>query len=171
MGAKKKKGKLLGFIFLICLLVAAVYIGKLFAEYTWNNNKDNLINKYTKPIEEEKPPLDGAKGSGSASSEYVLSEDDMVTLASVVTEFVPAEHMKKTEILTNLVDPNYYSTLLKRLNSFSSTQVSVKDLNFLEISSNSVRIAVSYTSNSKTYSESITLKLINKSWKVALVGK
>jgi hypothetical protein len=164
--ARKKKKHPARFVFLILLLALSVYMGKMLAEYTWNNNRDDIINKYAKPIEDDKSALEGAQGDGNTSSSSIIPENDIITLTAVTTEFITAEHMKKADRLASLVDPGYYSTFLKKMNTLKTAEVTASDMNFEKISKDAVKVVAKYSINTKSYSESISLRLLNDKWKV-----
>lgn len=167
---KNKKKHPARFVLLLLLLALSVYMGKMLAEYTWSNNRDDLINKYAKPIEDNRSALEGAQGDGNVSTGNIIPEKDVVTLTAVTTEFITAEHMKKADNLVSLVVPDYYSALLKKINTLKTAEVTVSDMNFQKLSGDTVKVTAEYSINAKSYSESISLRLIDDKWKVFAVS-
>lgn len=163
--SKNKKNKPLRFFLLLFLVFIMVYSGIKGGEY--------LAQKLTKPIDIDEigNPLQGAKSSGESGKDYIISEDDKLLITVIITEFISAEHMKNADILTNLTDSSYYSTLLKSLKSISTAEAAVQDINFEEVSKNKIIIKVTYFKNAKSYNEVLILGLYNKSWKVSKVER
>lgn len=160
---KRKRKKIRALLIILCLVTLAVYGGVKGGQY--------LAYKLTKPIGEDKSPLQGAEGSGEYGSDTVLSENEMVTLTATVTEFVNAEHMKKADKLTEIVSPDYYNTLTKNIKSLSAAEVVLQDINFKSLAKDEVVVEVTYIKNSKKYTETVTLKSSGSSWKVAMVER
>lgn len=159
----KKKSKLLILFLMLCFMILAVYGGIWSGAY--------FAQKLAKPVEENKNALEGAESGGETGKDYVLSEDDKIHLTAITTEFIAAEHLKKTDKLTSLVDNDYYNTLLKNMKSLTTLEVTTKDIDFQYISKDSVKIKVTFLKDSKNYSEVLTLKLYDKSWKVSGVDR
>lgn len=166
---KRKKGKFPRLGLLICLLVLSVFIGKFFAEYTWSNNNDDIINKYAKPAPEKESVLEGAVQGEGASSNQIIPEDDKVFLTVLATEFLTAEHLKKTDKLASMVEPGYYNTLLKKINSIKSADAIVQNMSFQMLAKDTSKITVTCSINSRSYSEVLSFKLFNNTWKIAEV--
>ncbi|HBM76437.1 MAG TPA: hypothetical protein DD429_12915 [Clostridiaceae bacterium] len=164
MNKKKKKGRRIrALLIILCLVAAAVYGGVKAGEY--------LAYKLTKPIGESENPLEGVKGNGETGGDIALSENDAISLTGTVTEFVNAEHMKKTDKLAGIVSPDYYNTLIKNIKPLKASTPKVQDINFKDVAKKKVIVEVTYIKNSRQSSETITLELSGSSWKVSSVER
>lgn len=163
MNKKKRKKKIRAVFLLIFLVVLAVYGGIKSGEY--------LANKLSKPIVEDSSALEGTKTGSSTGDIKPLSENDMVTITSTLMEFVEAEHMKKTELLANMVSSEYYSTFTKGIKSLSTAEALVQDTDFKEVSKDKAVIEVTYIKNGKKGIETVTMELIESRWKVTGVKR
>lgn len=155
---RRKKNKFRVFIFLIFLIFLSVYGGLKGGEY--------LANKLTKPMGDNKGIFDEIKNSTKTSQGLLLSENDKVTIAAVITEFTFAEHLKKDDKLVTMVDKSYYSTYANSLKKLSPGEVRIQEINYIDISKDRVKIEAVYIKGSKKESENITVKKTDGVWKI-----
>ncbi|KPU46048.1 hypothetical protein OXPF_05290 [Oxobacter pfennigii] len=160
---KKRRNKFRMFILLICLSILSVFIGVKSGEY--------MAYKLTNPSGENESMLSGFTGESNAGNTKNLSEDDMVSLTAIITEFVAAEHNKKAEKLASLSDLDYYNTLLKSIRSLTAADISIEEINFKEVSEDDVGIEAVFTKKGKRLSETVRFKKIDNTWKVINVKR
>jgi hypothetical protein len=157
--AAKRKNKKAGLLFvMLCLVFIAVYGGLKGGQY--------LATRMEKPVPPDKNALEGAQGGARAGDDVALSENDLVKLAAVATEFLNAEHNKKSSSLVNLVDADYYNKLVSNNKKLSTGSITIKDINYMNIERDMVKIETTYFKFSTKYAETVTLKLKGGTWKV-----
>jgi len=125
---RKKKHKMRALFLIFCLISIAVYGGYKGGEY--------LANKLTKPVGGSNSVVDGAKDTGNQAGETTLSENDIVTVTSVVTQYI------------------------------SSQEGEASDIDYIEIDKEKVKLVVKYLKGSETFSETLALTRDKDTWKV-----
>lgn len=163
----KKKNKLKIIIFLLIIIAISLYAGVRLGMYM-------VSKKYGKPVEDNgiiTKAIDGVKSIGEQSSEFSLSEDEIVNVSSFIGKFVSAEHRKKNNILASMVDPDYFNTLTKNAADLSNGNAVVQDISYKEIGKNKVKADVTYSKNSKKGMETITIEKKQDAWKVTNVSR
>lgn len=160
---RKRKGRIRFILFVMCLLGLSIFAGVKIGQH--------FAGKNLKPIGNNSSALSGVKSGASSGTDYVLSEDDKVNLTSMVYEFLNDENKKKNDRLAVIVDVSYYNTLINDIKNLQTGDVNVQDLNFQEGSSGVQKIDVTYLKYSKQYSETITFKKDNDTWKVSKVER
>jgi len=164
MASKKRKKKIRVFITLLFLVFLAVYGGVKSGEY--------LANKLSKPVPEKNSnAFENIKVEGEKGERMDITEDEMVAVTSVVTEFITAEHLKKNDRLAYLTDPDYYSTLLKKIKNMSSGEAVIQDINYIVISNKKVEVEVVSLKNSKKITENLTIEKQDSTWKITNISK
>jgi len=165
---RKKKNKYKVFFILVFLVFLSVYGGFKGGEY--------LANKLAKPMNNSKGILDniiGRNNTGDSknTNDTILSEDDKVKIAAVITEFVNAEHMKNEDKLVSMVDNNYYSSFIQSLNKLSKGEVNIQYIEYKDINKDSVKIYIVFLKGTAKGSETILLKRLDGVWKVTQVDR
>lgn len=160
---KKKKGTIRFIFFALCLLGLSIFAGMKIGKY--------YSAKNLKPIGQNNSALSGIKSGAASGANYMLSEDDKVNLTSTVYEFLNAEHKKRNDRLAVVVDQGYYDTLLKDMKNLKTGDVTVQDINFQGEKGTTQKVEVTYLKFSKTYTETITFKKSNDTWKVSMVER
>lgn len=161
---KKRKKKKVRALFLLLLLIALSIFGGI-------KGGKYLAYKLSKPIGQDNSALSGSKNESSAGKQQVLTDNDALNISAAVTEFIEAEHSKKTDKLTSLVSPDYYSTFNKSLKQLSTAAASVQNISFTEVSVDRAVMNVEYIKNGKGGQETVTMENVQNSWKVTNVTR
>lgn len=154
MFGKKKLG-----IFFILLLIMAICVfgGMKLGQY--------MAYRVKKP-RTQSSSLSGITAGGKSGTVPILTESETVQMTSMVCEFINAEHRKRNDILSGMVDHDYYSTFLREIKPLTSGSVTIQDIDYTEIGTDRVEVEVTFMQHSKKKDEKITLVKKDKEWKV-----